>query len=137
MCGSKGGDRASGPPGKSQVIWVSIEINTWTPPPPPPPGKSWTPLYPWKSIVFSVIKPLDLLCKLYNKLRTERKQKKKKKTLSRLFYGRRDWTPLTKIPGSAHGDYELYQKSPALSRCAFKDVYVFCVPKNLLFDLWI
>ena len=32
MCGSRGGDRGSGrpPPGKSQVIWVSIEINTWT-----------------------------------------------------------------------------------------------------------
>ena len=25
------GDRESGPPGKSQVIWVSIEISIWTP----------------------------------------------------------------------------------------------------------
>ena len=45
------------PPGKSQVIviWVSIEISTWTPPwkkfDPPPPGKC-------------VIKPLDPLCKM-------------------------------------------------------------------------
>ena len=41
------GDRGSGPPGKSQVIWVSIEISIWTPPPPqnkldpPPPRKRW------------------------------------------------------------------------------------------------
>ena len=45
MCGSKGGGGGggggswSGPPGKSQVIWDSIEISIWT----PPPGKSWTP----------------------------------------------------------------------------------------------
>ena len=49
MCGSKGGERGSGPPppppppppGKSQAIWVSIEINinNWTLDPPPPPRK--------------------------------------------------------------------------------------------------
>ena len=38
--GGGGGDRGSGPPfGKSQVIWISIEINIWT----PLLGKSWTP----------------------------------------------------------------------------------------------
>ena len=53
MCGSRGGDRGSEPhPGKSQVIWVSIEISIWTPlekvgppPPPPPPGKMLDPLW--------------------------------------------------------------------------------------------
>ena len=32
--------------------------------PPPPPENVGSPLDPWKSIVFSVIKPLDALCKL-------------------------------------------------------------------------
>ena len=40
--------RGSGPPGKSHVIWVSIEISIWTPPPPekvgpPPPLKKLDP----------------------------------------------------------------------------------------------
>ena len=40
-CESRGGDRGSGPPppGKSQVIWVSIGNKQLD-----PPGKSWTPL---------------------------------------------------------------------------------------------
>ena len=76
MCGSRGGDRGSGPPppAKSQVIWISIEINKlgpWTPP------RKVGPPRPLKSIVFSVIKPLDPLCKLKNKLRTKTKQNKK------------------------------------------------------------
>ena len=33
MCGSRGGDKGSGPLRESQVIWVSIEINIWTPSP--------------------------------------------------------------------------------------------------------
>ena len=37
MCGSRGGIGGPDPNGKSQVIWVSIEISIWTPPPPPPP----------------------------------------------------------------------------------------------------
>ena len=39
----RGEDRPEGldPPGKSQVIWVSIENKQLDPP--PPPGKSWTP----------------------------------------------------------------------------------------------
>ena len=43
------GDRGSGPPGKSQGIWVSIEISIWTPHTHTPkkkvgpPGKCWTP----------------------------------------------------------------------------------------------
>ena len=47
-----------------------------------------------------------------------------------LFSGRETTPPpptLTKIPRSAHGDYAFYQRSPAISRCAFIDVYVFCV----------
>ena len=62
---TRGGDRGPDPPppGKSQVIWVSIEINTWTLDPPPPLEKLDT-LDPLKSIVFSVIKPLDPPCKL-------------------------------------------------------------------------
>ena len=40
-CGSRGGDRGSGPPpGKSQVIWVSIGNKQLDP---PPPGKCWIP----------------------------------------------------------------------------------------------
>ena len=75
MCRSRGGIGGPDPPGKSQVIWVSIEISIWT-----TPGKSWTPLENvgppldlWKSIVFSVIKPLDPLCRLLNELRTKKK----------------------------------------------------------------
>ena len=45
------------------VVWVSIEISIWTPPPPwkklDPVENVGTPLDPWKSMVFSVIKPLD------------------------------------------------------------------------------
>ena len=46
-CGSRGGSGGPDPPGKSQVIWVSIGYKQldplgkgWTP---PPPGKCWTP----------------------------------------------------------------------------------------------
>ena len=59
-----GPDPPPPPPGKSQVIWVSIEINTWTLDLPPPPPEKLDPLDPLKSIVFSVIKPLDPPCKL-------------------------------------------------------------------------
>ena len=58
------GDSESGPPppGKSQVIWGSIEISIWTPPPwkkedSPPLENVGPTLDPWKSTVFSVIKP--------------------------------------------------------------------------------
>ena len=63
MCGSRGGIgvQTPPPPGKSQVIWVSIEISIWTP---PPLENAGPPLDPWNGIVFSVIKPLDPLCKL-------------------------------------------------------------------------
>ena len=70
MCRSRGGIGGPDPPGKSQVTWVSMEISIWpcSSPAPPgkkldprPPGKCWTPLDPWKSIVFSVIGPLDPL----------------------------------------------------------------------------
>ena len=43
MCGSRGGIGGPDPPGKSQVIWVAIEISIWTPlekvGPPPDPRK--------------------------------------------------------------------------------------------------
>ena len=50
-CGSRGGTGGQDPPGKSQVIWVSIGNKQLDPPPPPwkkldsppPPGKCWTP----------------------------------------------------------------------------------------------
>ena len=91
MCGTRGGIGVPTPrPGKSQVIWVSIKNQHLD-----PPGKSWTllenvrrSLNNWKSIVFSVIKPLDPLCKLQNKL----KKRKKKKAMTTLFSGRRAWT---------------------------------------------
>ena len=50
------------PPPQNHVIWVPIEINTWTQD--PPPLEKLDPLDPLKSIVFSLIKPLDPLCKL-------------------------------------------------------------------------
>ena len=48
MRGFKRRDRGFGPPGKSQVIWFSIEISIWTPPSPllekvGPPEKCLTP----------------------------------------------------------------------------------------------
>ena len=48
---SKGGGEVGSPdpPGKAQIIWVTIEISIW---------KKFAPLKPWKSIVFSAIKPL-------------------------------------------------------------------------------
>ena len=47
-CGSREGSGGPDPPGKSQVIWVSIGYKQLDPPgkswtPPPPPGKCWTP----------------------------------------------------------------------------------------------
>ena len=50
-CGSRrGGTGGLDPPGKSQVIWVSIGNKQLDPlekvGPPPPPGKCWTPLEP-------------------------------------------------------------------------------------------
>ena len=65
MCGSRGGiggqDPPPPPPGKSQVVWVYIEISIWTPP--SPLENVGPPLDPWKYIVFSVIKPFYPLCK--------------------------------------------------------------------------
>ena len=57
MCGSRGGIWGPPPPGKSQVIWVSIEITHWTPPLPwkklpSPLEKVGPPLKPLKIIVF-------------------------------------------------------------------------------------
>ena len=41
----EGGIGGPYPPGKSQVIWVTLEISIWTPPGKKmdPPGKGWTP----------------------------------------------------------------------------------------------
>ena len=48
------GNRGSGPPGRSQVLNLSIEICIWTPPPWKnlDPVECWTPLEPSKIIVF-------------------------------------------------------------------------------------
>ena len=46
-CADPEGGGGPDPPGKLQVIWVSIG-NKQFPPSPTPPGKSWTPLEPWK-----------------------------------------------------------------------------------------
>ena len=55
------GDRGSVPPGKSQVICIfSLEKVG----PPTPLENVGPPLDPWKSKIFSLIKPLDPLCKL-------------------------------------------------------------------------
>ena len=47
-CGSRGGTEGPDPPGKSQVIWVSVGDKQLDPlleqVGPPPPGKCWTPL---------------------------------------------------------------------------------------------
>ena len=58
--GGGGGQGVRNPPGKSQVIWVSIGNNQLD-----SPGKSWTPLEnvgpplePWKMIVFFEINHL-------------------------------------------------------------------------------
>ena len=74
-----GGGRGSGPPpGKSQVLWVSIGNKQLDPPPPPPPlEKVGPPLKPRKMIDFF---ESDHLTSVKNKLRT----KKKKKTLSEI-----------------------------------------------------
>ena len=69
MCG-QGGDRGSGPPWKITSYMGSIEISIWTTPlekvgPPPPLENVGPPLVPWKSIVFSVIKQLDMVDPLY------------------------------------------------------------------------
>ena len=56
------GERGSGSPGKSQVIWVSLKINIRKKLDPLPLENSGPTLDPLKSIVFSVIKPLDPLC---------------------------------------------------------------------------
>ena len=63
-CGSRGGRTGDQdpPPGKSQVIWVSIGDKqldpSWKKLDPPPPRKCWTPLEPWKMIVFFEINHL-------------------------------------------------------------------------------
>ena len=58
-CGSRGGTGGPDPPGKAQVIWVSIGNKQLDPPPPPPPwkkldppGKCWTPSGTLKMIGF-------------------------------------------------------------------------------------
>ena len=61
-CADPEGERGSGSPGKSQVIWVSLEINIRKKLDPLPLENSGPPLDPLKSIVFSVIKPLDPIC---------------------------------------------------------------------------
>ena len=86
-CRSRGGQGVRTPPGKSQVIWVSIgnkQLDTPPPPPwkkldpPPPPGKCWTPSGTLKNDRLLWNWPFDF-CQISWGL------KKKKKTLSELF----------------------------------------------------
>ena len=66
-CGSivgSGGPDPPPPPGKSQVIWVSIGYKQLDPPgksgtPPPPPGKCWTPSGTLKNDSFLRNQPFD------------------------------------------------------------------------------
>ena len=98
-----GGQGVRTPPGKSQVIWVSIGNQQLDPPgkswapPPPPPGKCWTPSGTLKNDRFLWNWPFDF-CKISWGL------KKKQKKNVRASFVRLTWTPppLTKIPGSAH-----------------------------------
>ena len=93
-CADPEGNRGRTPPGKSQVIWVSMGNKHLLPPPPPPPPPWKKVGHPWKmlnpsesleSIVFSEINRWNpsVNCKI----------KWTKKTLSMLFSGRRAWTP--------------------------------------------
>ena len=51
----------SAPPGKSQVIWVSIEITHWTPPPPPSSMEKVAPPPPPLEKVGPPLKPLKII----------------------------------------------------------------------------
>ena len=80
------------PPGKSQVIWVSIGNKQLDPPPPlekvgPPLENVGPPLEPLKNERFFKIDHLTLV----NKLRTKKKKTKKKNV--RAFFVRLTWTP--------------------------------------------
>ena len=81
-CGSSGGKMDPDHPGKSQDIWVSIEISIWTPPPPPPkkkkkvgpPGKCWTPSGSLEKYSFLCNKSIGPPLLTVNKLRTEKRR---------------------------------------------------------------
>ena len=78
----RGGDRGSGPPpGKSQVIWVSIGNKQLDPPPLPwkkldPPGKCWTPSGTLKNDRFLWNWPFDF-CRISWGLKKKKKKKEK------------------------------------------------------------
>ena len=102
----RGGQGVRTPPGKSQVIWVSIGSKQLDPPPwkkldPPPLWKYWTPSGTLKSDRFLWNWPFDF-CKISWGL--------KKTNAVRAFFCQTDLDPppppLTKIPGSAHGGHE-------------------------------
>ena len=60
MCGSREGDKGSVPPWKITSYMHFPPGKSWNPP--PPLENVGPPLDPWKSTVFSVIKPLVPLC---------------------------------------------------------------------------
>ena len=94
-CGSRGGDRGSRPPpGKSQVIWVSIG-NKQLEKVGAPLENVGPPLKPWKMIDFFKIDHLT-------SVKISWGLKKKKINVVRAFFVRLTWTPLTKFPGSVH-----------------------------------
>ena len=87
------------PPGKSQVIWVSIGNKQLDPPPlekvgpplenvGPPPWKMLDPSGTLKNDIFYLYRPFD-----FRKISWGLKKKKKKKKLSELFFCQTDLNP--------------------------------------------
>ena len=101
---------------------------------PPPLEKSWTPtplenvgppLEPLKMIYFIFLWnwPFDF-CKIswgLKKTKQKKKKKKKKKNVVKDFFVRLTWTPLTKIPGSAH---DLHPAIPSIITCSSAQLYM-------------
>ena len=76
------GERELGSPGKSQVIWVSLEIKIRKKVRPPPPGKFWTPSGSFEKYSFlcnKTIGPPLLTVKQVQDYKKKKKKKKKKK----------------------------------------------------------
>ena len=114
MCGFRGGIRVPDPsPGKSQVIWVSLEISTWTPPPMekvgPPPLENVGPSETLENYTLLWKENYTLLwnnhqapsVKLQNRLRTKQKKIKKNQNVRAVFW-QSGLDPLAKIHGFAH-----------------------------------
>ena len=84
----RGGQGVRTPPGKSQVIWVSIGDKQLPPPlekvgPPPPPWKMLEPLWNFEKVI--VFFEINYLTSVENK-RGLKKKKKKKNIREGFFY---------------------------------------------------